>query len=87
MDANTFSWLLSELNKLKNEYKYLELVNGYYDARDLPYYMVYFNCNFCGNIITFPVSIPGDYVIDAQTIEIIKSAFIYYYNAYEKYFT
>lgn len=86
MDSEIFGWLISELRLLKNKYKYLESVNATYDPIN-SCYIVYFNCNFCGDYFTIPVSIADGYVIDIHTIKNIESAFIYYYNAYEKYFT
>ena len=86
MEIDEFKWLMAELSLLKNEYKYLETIYGTYDAHHFCY-IVCFNCNFCGEFFTIPVSIAEDYVIDMRTIENIKSAFLYYYNSYEKYFT
>lgn len=86
MIAEKFGWLISELRLLKNKYKYLESVTGTYEPMHFCY-IVYFNCNFCGEIITIPVFIADDLFIDRYILEKVVTEFTSYYSAYEKYFT
>lgn len=81
MKADEFGRLISELRLTQDKYKYLDSINGTYDTINFCY-IVYFNCDFCGDFITIPVSIVFDYKFDANTIKNVESAFIY-----EKYFT
>ena len=86
MKIDEFSWLISELRLLKNEYNYLETVNGRYDPINFCY-IVIFNCNFCGEFFAIPVTV-ADYVLfNYDTVKEIEKAFSDYYSAYEKYFT